>query len=211
MLPATEAQPIDPQGMPLSYFLGVLGMPGMTAYAALLGIGQPKPGETVLISAAAGAVGQLAGQIAKLRGCRVIGIAGAPDKIAYIRDELGFDAAVDYKGKEASALGAELASLAPDGIHVFIDNVGGAVHDAVMANLALHARIAIVAQWPLLTVACGVLIALAGALTVVFAPRWSAMATRYEAPTAAARRDGPATDIALWTALDRGEDPTTRT
>jgi uncharacterized membrane protein (TIGR02234 family) len=72
-------------------------------------------------------------------------------------------------------------------------------------------RIAIVAQWPLLTVACGVLIALAGVLTVVFAPRWSAMATRYEAPTAAARRDGPATDIALWTALDRGEDPTTRT
>jgi uncharacterized membrane protein (TIGR02234 family) len=72
-------------------------------------------------------------------------------------------------------------------------------------------RIAIVAQWPLLTVACGVLIALAGALTVIFAPRWSAMATRYEAPTAAARRDGPATDIALWTALDRGEDPTTRT
>jgi NADPH-dependent curcumin reductase len=144
VLPATEAQPIDPRGMPLSYFLGVLGMPGMTAYSALLGIGQPKPGETVLISAAAGAVGQLAGQIAKLRGCRVIGIAGAPDKIAYIRDDLGFDDAIGYKGKDANTLGAELAALAPDGIHVFIDNVGGVVHDAVMANLALHARIAIV-------------------------------------------------------------------
>ncbi len=144
VLPAKEAQRIVPEDMPLSYFLGVLGMPGMTAYCALLGIGQPKPGETVLISAAAGAVGQLAGQIAKIRGCRVIGTAGAADKLAYIRDELGFDAAVDYKGKDRDTLGAELAELAPDGIDVFYDNVGGVLHDAVMANLALHARIIIV-------------------------------------------------------------------
>lgn len=143
-LPAKEAQRIVPEDMPLSYFLGVLGMPGMTAYCALLGIGQPKPGETVLISAAAGAVGQLAGQIAKIRGCRVIGTAGAADKLVYIRDELGFDAAVDYKGKDRDTLGAELAELAPDGIDVFYDNVGGVLHDAVMGNLALHARIIIV-------------------------------------------------------------------
>ena len=144
VLPAKEAQRIEPEDMPLSYFLGVLGMPGMTAYSALLGIGQPKPGETVLISAAAGAVGQLAGQIAKIRGCRVIGSAGAADKLAYIKDELGFDAALDYKGKDRDQLGAELAALAPDGIDVFYDNVGGVLHDAVMANLALHARVIIV-------------------------------------------------------------------
>lgn len=144
VLPAAEVEPIDPQGMPLSYFLGVLGMPGQTAYCALLGVGQPKPGETVLISAAAGAVGQLAGQIAKLKGCRVIGTAGAPDKIAYVRDALGFDAAIDYKGKDAETLTAELAALAPKGIDVFFDNVGGSVHDAAMANLAMHGRVVIV-------------------------------------------------------------------
>jgi len=144
VLPAKEVERIDPQGMPLSYFLGVLGMPGQTAYCALLGVGQPKPGETVLISAASGAVGQLAGQIAKLKGCRVLGTAGAPDKVAYVRDELGFDAAIDYKRKDAEALGREFATLAPDGIHVFYDNVGGPVHDAAMANLALHGRVIIV-------------------------------------------------------------------
>jgi len=142
-LPAAGLERIDPQGMPLSYFLGVLGMPGQTAYCALLGVGQPKPGETVLISAAAGAVGQVAGQIAKIKGCRVIGTAGAPDKVAYV-EALGFDRCIDYKGKDAEALGAELAALAPKGIDVFIDNVGGAVHDAAMANLALHGRVVIV-------------------------------------------------------------------
>jgi NADPH-dependent curcumin reductase len=143
-LPASEVERIEPEGMPLSYFLGVLGMPGQTAYCALLGVGQPKPGETVLISAASGAVGQVAGQIAKLKGCRVIGTAGAADKIAYVKDTLGFDAAIDYKGKDADALGAELAKLAPKGIDVFYDNVGGAVHDAALANLALHGRVIIV-------------------------------------------------------------------
>jgi NADPH-dependent curcumin reductase CurA len=143
-LPAAEAERIDPQGMPLSYFLGVLGMPGQTAYCALLGVGQPKPGETVLISAASGAVGQVAGQIAKLRGCRVIGTAGAADKVAYVKDVLGFDHCIDYKGKDAEALGAELAALAPKGIDIYFDNVGGAVHDAAMANLALHGRVIIV-------------------------------------------------------------------
>jgi NADPH-dependent curcumin reductase CurA len=143
-LPAGEVERIDPQGMPLSYFLGVLGMPGHTAYSALLGVGQPKPGETVLISAASGAVGQVAGQIAKIRGCHVIGTAGAPDKIAYVKNTLGFDAAIDYKGKDRDALGAELAALAPKGIDVFFDNVGGDVHDAALVNLALHGRVIIV-------------------------------------------------------------------
>jgi NADPH-dependent curcumin reductase len=144
VLPGAEAERIDPQGMPLSYFLGVLGMPGQTAYCALLGVGQPKAGDTVLISAASGAVGQVAGQIAKLRGCRVIGTAGAADKVAYVTDALGFDAAIDYKGKDREALTAELAALAPKGIDVFFDNVGGAVHDAALANLALHGRVIIV-------------------------------------------------------------------
>jgi len=144
VLPGGEVERIDPQGMRLSYFLGVLGMPGQTAYCALLGVGQPKPGETVLISAASGAVGQVAGQIAKLKGCRVIGTAGAPDKVAYVTDELGFDAAIDYKGKDREALTAELAALAPKGIDVFFDNVGGAVHDGALANLALHGRVIIV-------------------------------------------------------------------
>jgi hypothetical protein len=144
VLPGKEVERIDPEGMPLSYFLGVLGMPGQTAYCALLGVGQPKPGETVLISAASGAVGQVAGQIAKIKGCHVIGTAGAPDKIAYVKETLGFDAAVDYKGKDRDALGAELAELAPKGIDVFFDNVGGVVHDAALANLALHGRVIIV-------------------------------------------------------------------
>jgi len=144
VLPAGEVERIDPQGMPLSYFLGVLGMPGQTAYCALLGVGQPKAGETVLISAASGAVGQVAGQIAKLKGCRVIGTAGAADKIAYVKEMLGFDAAIDYKGKDRDALGAELAELAPKGIDVFYDNVGGVLHDAALANLALHGRVIIV-------------------------------------------------------------------
>ncbi len=137
VLPASEIERIDPEGMPLSYFLGVLGMPGQTAYCALLGVGQPKPGDTVLISAASGAVGQVAGQIAKIKGCRVIGTAGAADKIAYVKETLGLDAAIDYKGKDRDALGAELAELAPKGIDVFFDNVGGAVHDHPLEPPAL--------------------------------------------------------------------------
>lgn len=129
--------------LPLSYLLGVLGMPGATAYFALDTIGKPQPGETVLISAAAGAVGQVAGQIAKLKGCTVIATAGAADKLAYVTRELGLDTGIDYKGKDAKTLAAEIARHAPSGVHVFFDNVGGVTHDAVMMNLALHARIII--------------------------------------------------------------------
>jgi NADPH-dependent curcumin reductase CurA len=146
VLPAKAIERVDRSligDLPLSYLLGVLGMPGATAYFALDTIGKPKAGETVLISAAAGAVGQVAGQIAKLKGCKVIACAGAADKLDYVTSELGFDAAVDYKGKDAKALAAEFASHAPQGIDVFFDNVGGVTHDAAMMNLALHARIII--------------------------------------------------------------------
>lgn len=146
VLPAKAVERVDRGqlgNLPLSYLLGVLGMPGATAYFALDTIGKPKTGETALISAAAGAVGQVAGQIAKLKGCKVIACAGAADKLAYATQELGFDAAVDYKGKNAEALAAEFAAHAPQGIDVFFDNVGGITHDAAMMNLALHARIII--------------------------------------------------------------------
>jgi NADPH-dependent curcumin reductase len=146
VLPAKAVERVDRSQLgtlPLSYLLGVLGMPGATAYFALDTIGKPKPGETVLISAAAGAVGQVAGQIAKLKGCKVIACAGAADKLAYVTQELGFDAGVDYKGKDAAALAAAFATHAPQGIDVFFDNVGGVTHDAAMMNLALHARIII--------------------------------------------------------------------
>ncbi|GGF35001.1 NADP-dependent oxidoreductase [Aliidongia dinghuensis] len=142
-LPAKGLIKVDGKAAPLSYYLGVLGMPGMTGYFALLDIGQPKPGETVLVSAAAGAVGQVVGQIAKLKGCRVIGIAGGADKCAYVTKDLGFDAAIDYRGKDATALSAEIAALAPNGVDVYFDNVGGAIHDAAMMNVALRARIII--------------------------------------------------------------------
>ena len=146
VLPAKACEKIDRAtlgDLPLSYLVGVLGMPGATAYFALDTIGKPKSGDTVLISAASGAVGQVAGQIAKLTGCKVIATAGAADKLDYVTRELGFDVGLDYKGKDAAALGAELARHAPNGIDVFFDNVGGVLHDAVMANLALKARIII--------------------------------------------------------------------
>ncbi|HWE73702.1 MAG TPA: NADP-dependent oxidoreductase [Stellaceae bacterium] len=143
VLPAKGCEKIDRArlgALPLSYLLGVLGMPGATAYFALDTIGKPKAGETVLISAASGAVGQVAGQIAKLKGCKVIATAGAADKLQYVTRELGFDIGVDYKSKDTAALSAELAQHAPNGIDVFFDNVGGVLHDAVMLNLALNAR-----------------------------------------------------------------------
>jgi NADPH-dependent curcumin reductase len=143
VLPAKACEKIDRAklgNLPLSYLLGVLGMPGATAYFALDTIGKPKLGETALISAASGAVGQVAGQIARLKGCTVIATAGADDKLDYVTRALGFDIGINYKGKDAAALSAELAQHAPNGIDVFFDNVGGVLHDAVMMNLALNAR-----------------------------------------------------------------------
>ncbi|HEY3919390.1 MAG TPA: NADP-dependent oxidoreductase [Stellaceae bacterium] len=143
VLPAKACEKIDRAklgSLPLSYLLGVLGMPGATAYFALDTIGKPKSGETALISAASGAVGQVAGQIAKLKGCKVIATAGADDKLDFVTRDLGFDIGINYKGKDAAALSAELAQHVPNGIDVFFDNVGGVLHDAVMMNLALNAR-----------------------------------------------------------------------
>src|SRR5881296_4475259 len=123
------ARKLDPKAAPLSTALGVLGMPGMTAYVGLLDIGQPKPGETVVVSAAAGAVGSAVGQMAKLKGCRAVGVAGSPEKCRYVVDELGFDACVNYKDDD---LVTALHAACPKGIDVYFDNVGGDVLKAVL-------------------------------------------------------------------------------
>lgn len=121
-----------------SYALGVLGMPGLTAYMGLLDIGQPKAGETVVVAAASGAVGSLVGQIAKLQGCRVVGIAGSSEKCSYVTDTLGFDACLNHKDEN---LAQQLAEQCPNGIDVYFENVGGAVFDAVMPLLNASARV----------------------------------------------------------------------
>ncbi|MCH5375808.1 MAG: NADP-dependent oxidoreductase [Planctomycetes bacterium] len=131
---------VDPDAAPLPKYLGVLGMPGMTAYFGILDIGLIKEGETVLVSGAAGAVGSLVGQIAKIRGCRVVGIAGGPEKCAYITQELGFDAAIDYKSEN---LHDALKHTCPKGIDVYFDNVGGETLDAALAMLRFEARVVI--------------------------------------------------------------------
>lgn len=123
---------------PFTAFVAVLNDIGATAYFGLMEIGQPKAGETVVVSAAAGAVGSLVGQIAKIQGCRVVGIAGSTEKCNWLRDELGFDAAIDYKAED---VGKMLAEHCPDGIDVYFDNVGGAILDAVLARINLRARI----------------------------------------------------------------------
>jgi NADPH-dependent curcumin reductase CurA len=129
---------LDPAAAPVTTALGVLGMPGMTAYAGLLEIGQPRPGETVAVAAASGAVGAVVGQIAKIRGCRAIGIAGGPDKCRYVVEELGFDACIDH---HAPDLARQLEAASPAGIDVYFENVGGAVQQAVWPLLNDFARI----------------------------------------------------------------------
>ncbi|MCH0564211.1 NADP-dependent oxidoreductase [Streptomyces sp. MUM 2J] len=123
-----------------STYLGALGMPGMTAYFGLLDVGALKDGETVVVSGAAGAVGSIAGQIAKAKGCRVVGIAGGPEKCAMLTDELGFDAVIDYRAEDVRKA---LRRHAPDGIDVYFDNVGGDVLDAALTRLAMHARVVV--------------------------------------------------------------------
>ncbi len=129
---------VDPELAPISTAVGVTGMPGQTAYFGLLRVGKPQPGETVVVSAASGAVGSVVGQVAKIHGCRAIGIAGGPAKCEYVIGELGFDACVDYK---ASDFPAALAAACPDGIDVYFENVGGAVLDAVVPLLNRGARV----------------------------------------------------------------------
>ena len=132
--------PVDTSLAPLPVYLGALGMPGVTAYFGLLDIGQPKEGDTVVISGAAGAVGGLVGQIAKLKGCRVVGIAGGPEKCRHLVEDLGFDAAIDYKAQDVTAA---LGEQCPKGIDIYFDNVGGDILDAALVHLARHARVVI--------------------------------------------------------------------
>jgi NADPH-dependent curcumin reductase CurA len=134
----TGLMKIDAPVAPLSAYLGVLGMPGVTAWIGLLDIGQPKAGDTVVVSAASGAVGSVVGQIAKLKGCRAVGIAGGGAKCRHVVDDLGFDACVDYK---AGNLAADLKAAVPGGIDVYFDNVGGEVLDAVLPNMNAFSRI----------------------------------------------------------------------
>ncbi|MBI3992910.1 MAG: NADP-dependent oxidoreductase [Candidatus Lambdaproteobacteria bacterium] len=135
---------VDPKLAPISTALYVLGMPGMTAYFGLLDICAPQAGETVLVSGAAGAVGLLVGQIAKIRGCRAVGIAGGDDKIAYMVQEAGFDAGYNYKTVTDHA--AKLRALCPQGIDVYFDNVGGVITDAVIPQLNPLARVSLCGQ-----------------------------------------------------------------
>ena len=135
---------LDPDAAPVSTALGVLGMPGQTAYFGLLDICKPKAGETVVVSGAAGAVGSYVGQIAKIHGCRVVGIAGTDDKIKYLTGELGFDAAFNYKTH--TDYRAKLGEICPEGIDVYFDNVGGPITDAVFLSMNVGARIAICGQ-----------------------------------------------------------------
>jgi len=132
--------PVDTSLAPMPMYIGTLGMPGMTAYFGILEVGKIKEGETVLVSGAAGAVGSIVGQIAKIKGCKVIGIAGGAEKCKYLVDELGFDGAIDYKNEN---IHAGIKQHCPKGIDVYFDNVGGEILDAALARLRMHARIVI--------------------------------------------------------------------
>jgi NADPH-dependent curcumin reductase CurA len=133
-------QKVDPELAPLPRYLGALGTPGLTAYFGLLDVGELREGTTVVVSGAAGAVGTVAVQIAKLKGCRVVGIAGGPEKKSFLVDELGLDGAIDYKSEDVRAA---LREHCPDGIDLFFDNVGGEILEAALSRLARHARIVI--------------------------------------------------------------------
>jgi NADPH-dependent curcumin reductase CurA len=133
-----ELRKLNPKAVPISTAIGVLGMPGMTAFVGLMDIGQPKPGETVVVSAASGAVGAVVGQLAKVKGCRAVGIAGSPDKCKYVVDELGFDACINYKTDD---LVPALKAACPAGVDIYFENVGGAVFAAILRVINRGARI----------------------------------------------------------------------
>jgi NADPH-dependent curcumin reductase CurA len=141
--PESAVFAVDPAAAPLTTYLGALGMPGMTAYFGLLDVAEPKKGETVVVSGAAGAVGSVVGQIARIKGCRAIGIAGGPEKCEWVAGELGFDACIDYKSADVARA---LREHCPEGIDVYFDNVGGEISAAVHARLNVGARIAICGQ-----------------------------------------------------------------
>jgi NADPH-dependent curcumin reductase CurA len=133
-----QTQKIDPSIGSISYALGVLGMPGFTAYGGLLNIGKPHPGETLVVAAASGAVGSVVGQIAKIKGCRVVGIAGGEQKCRFVKDELGFDACLDHRQR---GLDEDLKAACPEGIDIYFENVGGPIFEAVLPLLNNFARI----------------------------------------------------------------------
>ena len=144
VMDAADVTAVDPSVAAPEAYLGVLGMPGRTAYFGLLEVGDPSPGETVVVSGAAGAVGSVVGQIAKLNGCRVVGFAGTDEKTTWLTEELGFDAAINYKSTDEYQ--AALADAAPGGVDVYFDNVGGPITDAVFTQLNLDARVAVCGQ-----------------------------------------------------------------
>lgn len=137
-------QKIDVTIAPASYYLGILGMTGLTAYIGLMHIGKPEAGETVVVSGAAGAVGVVVGQIAKIQGCRVIGIAGSDEKIKLLKEEFGFDEAINYK--TTADMKKAIAAQCPNGVDIYFDNVGGEISDAVISNINFHARIPLCGQ-----------------------------------------------------------------
>lgn len=139
-----HVQKIDASNVPASYFLGILGMPGLTAYFGLMHIGKPKPGETLVVSGAAGAVGVVVGQIGKILGCRVVGIAGSDEKTTLLKNKFGFDEAINYKTE--NDLKGAIKAACPNGVDIYFDNVGGEISDAVIRNLNFHARIPLCGQ-----------------------------------------------------------------
>jgi NADPH-dependent curcumin reductase CurA len=141
---AGKVTKLDKNIAPLSYYLGILGMPGLTAYFGLLDIGKPLAGQTVVVSGAAGAVGIVVGQIARIKGCRVVGIAGSDEKNAYLSNELKFDAVINYH--TTSDINEAIAKACPNGVDVYFDNVGGTISDAVIANINKGARIILCGQ-----------------------------------------------------------------
>jgi NADPH-dependent curcumin reductase CurA len=141
---AENLRKVDVQKVPPGYYLGILGMPGFTAYFGIMEICKPVKGDTVVVSGAAGAVGIVAGQIAKLQGTRVIGIAGSDEKCRLLKEQFGYDEAINYK--TSKSIRKELAILCPDGVDAYFDNVGGEITEAVAANLDFHARIALCGQ-----------------------------------------------------------------
>lgn len=141
---ANEVQKIDPQLAPPSYYLGLLGMTGLTAYFGLTRIGKPKPAETLVISGAAGAVGTVVGQLGKILGCNVVGIAGQKSKLNFLKEDMGFDAAIDYH--DLDKMDKELQKAAPLGVDIYFDNVGGPVSDHIMKQINHGARIIICGQ-----------------------------------------------------------------
>jgi NADPH-dependent curcumin reductase CurA len=140
---ADELSPVNPDLAPVSTALGVLGMPGRTGYFGVTEICNPNPGDTMVVSGAAGAVGSVVGQLGKLAGCRVVGTAGSEEKVEWLTEELGFDAAINYKEEDVASA---LYEATPDGIDVYFDNVGGEITDAVFTNLNVDARVCICGQ-----------------------------------------------------------------